>query len=192
LTSSAEPNAGIVACGQCHTEFTGTYRRGNLARHVRHKHIGVHAQMYTCRAGGCLRQFNRSDARLKHERNTHSELGRPSLRTRVCCKLETSVANFREGEPASCAAEGSLEIFASRACDPTTVEPEDGDFDSTKEGMHDTVSTLPAAAWRVFYQLRAGLDTAQYSRLCDTLFPRWATLAQELKDQGLVRFQCVQ
>jgi hypothetical protein len=62
-----------INCGQCHVKFTGQYRRGNLARHVKHKHGKT---KILCTAPGCVRVFARSDARLKHERHDHPEIQR--------------------------------------------------------------------------------------------------------------------
>lgn len=65
---------GTISCGQCNVTFTGTYRRGNLARHVRQKHTEAKAGPYACAADGCYRVFARQDARLKHARKQHPGL----------------------------------------------------------------------------------------------------------------------
>jgi hypothetical protein len=59
----------------CTSEFHGTYRRGNLARHCRLKHKGkiVH---YKCEAEACMSVFKRQDARLKHYRKHHPGLAK--------------------------------------------------------------------------------------------------------------------
>lgn len=59
----------------CHTQFTGDYRKGNLARHKRQRH-GRHgsAVQVPCEVHGCGRVFKRKDARLKHYRKHHPHL----------------------------------------------------------------------------------------------------------------------
>ncbi|KAF1850321.1 uncharacterized protein K460DRAFT_400389 [Cucurbitaria berberidis CBS 394.84] len=63
-----------ICCRQCGVQFTGAYQRGNLARHVRHKHTAVKGGLYTCPADGCYKDFARQDARLKHARKHHPGL----------------------------------------------------------------------------------------------------------------------
>jgi hypothetical protein len=85
-TPTAPPSIGatdddIICCGQCGVEFTGVYRRGNLGRHVRHKHTQAKGGPFTCMAEGCYKVFARQDARLKHARNHHPGLhGEPIQR----------------------------------------------------------------------------------------------------------------
>ncbi|KAF1836957.1 hypothetical protein BDW02DRAFT_566548 [Decorospora gaudefroyi] len=64
----------IVVCKRCSAEFTGPYRRGNLGRHTRAKHVAIHIP---CFATDCSATFRRIDARIKHCRKYHPELGLP-------------------------------------------------------------------------------------------------------------------
>jgi uncharacterized Zn-finger protein len=70
------PIPDIVRCNhhRCQAEYKGRYRKGNLARHMRLKH-GISVMVYYCKASGCTRDFRRQDARLKHHRKRHPELG---------------------------------------------------------------------------------------------------------------------
>lgn len=46
-----------------------------MHRHMRLKHSGKPERQFTCDARGCDRAFKRQDARLKHMRRKHPELG---------------------------------------------------------------------------------------------------------------------
>lgn len=58
-------------CKWCHQVFTGKYSRGNCARHIHQKHRGVTNDnpQHLCRV--CKREFNRKDAKRKHEWKQH-------------------------------------------------------------------------------------------------------------------------
>lgn len=71
-----------IKCGDCDAVFTGNYRRGNLARHVRLKHTQGYPVTYPCTAYGCHSVFRRKDARLKHLHKRHPELYHPPVRQR--------------------------------------------------------------------------------------------------------------
>jgi hypothetical protein len=71
-----------ISCAHCNQNFTGTYRNGNLARHVRQKHAGAYRSLYECTAQGCSKVFQRQDARLKHARKKHPELHSPPIQRR--------------------------------------------------------------------------------------------------------------
>ncbi|KAF1829410.1 hypothetical protein BDW02DRAFT_583714 [Decorospora gaudefroyi] len=73
LRASSSVDDSTICCGQCHVQFTGTYRRGNLARHVRHKHAQLKRDV-VCTVDGCNKTFARQDARLKHARRHHPGL----------------------------------------------------------------------------------------------------------------------
>ncbi|KAF5854162.1 hypothetical protein GGP41_006960 [Bipolaris sorokiniana] len=74
ISISTVIDGNTLGCSQCGVEFTGRYRRGNLARHARHKHSKAAKVPLTCSAHGCSRTFARQDARVKHERKHHPEL----------------------------------------------------------------------------------------------------------------------
>jgi hypothetical protein len=64
----------------CTLKFTGIHRRGTLHRHVRLKHMTGQTSVkqektYPCRVESCDKAFKRQDARLKHCRSKHPELG---------------------------------------------------------------------------------------------------------------------
>jgi hypothetical protein len=63
----------VIRCDECNQEFHGTYRRGNMNRHRRQKHQTQSS--YPCADPNCPRVFGRQDARLKHQRRHHPELG---------------------------------------------------------------------------------------------------------------------
>ncbi|RYN78482.1 hypothetical protein AA0119_g3047 [Alternaria tenuissima] len=66
--------ADVVRCTQCHVAFTGAYAKGNLGRHLRHKHALVREVIYRCTVSGCDKTFARKDAKLKHARKHHPGL----------------------------------------------------------------------------------------------------------------------
>jgi hypothetical protein len=57
---------------RCTATFSGTYRKGNLARHKRTSHNDP--KRYICEDDTCARQFKRQDARLKHYRKRHPNI----------------------------------------------------------------------------------------------------------------------
>ncbi len=71
------PTPDTVRCQQCLTLFTGTYRKGNLARHIRDQHAVVKGKKFKCTDARCDKWFTRKDALLKHARvcqpGLHSE-----------------------------------------------------------------------------------------------------------------------
>lgn len=65
-----------IKCEHCDQEFTGRYAKGNMRRHVFHKHghrVGKH---YKCR--GCEKRYSRIDARHTHEDTFHPDLRLPA------------------------------------------------------------------------------------------------------------------
>jgi hypothetical protein len=66
----------ILRCPSCDVSFVGTYRRGNLSRHIRQKHQSTPTP-YVCEADGCHKAYYRQDARLKHYRTKHPHLAPP-------------------------------------------------------------------------------------------------------------------
>ncbi|KAG9187150.1 hypothetical protein G6011_05021 [Alternaria panax] len=64
----------VLRCGQCHVAFTGAYGKGNLGRHMRHKHALIKEAVYKCTVSGCDKTFARKDAMLKHARKQHPGL----------------------------------------------------------------------------------------------------------------------
>lgn len=69
-TSSQSP-AEVPCLEQgCKAMFSGKYRRGNLARHMRLKHVKEAGErLYFCEE--CGKAYHRQDARLKHYRRKH-------------------------------------------------------------------------------------------------------------------------
>jgi serine/threonine protein kinase len=59
----------VLSCRECAERFTGTWREGNFARHLRLKHRSDLNVSYSCSV--CHKSYARSDALLKHERNKH-------------------------------------------------------------------------------------------------------------------------
>ncbi|KAF1950467.1 hypothetical protein CC80DRAFT_227461 [Byssothecium circinans] len=73
-SASASTPAATLECviAGCDAKFSGEYRKGNLARHIRLRHA-ADGRIYPC--AGCTKKFNRQDARLKHYRRRHPHLG---------------------------------------------------------------------------------------------------------------------
>jgi Zn finger protein HypA/HybF involved in hydrogenase expression len=80
----------------CHALFTGTYRKGNLARHMRSKHATGDNELFRCQYERCERCFQRQDAREKHYRKHHPRFRRPANERRAkrsfCANTETQGA----------------------------------------------------------------------------------------------------
>jgi hypothetical protein len=82
-TSSA---SDALCCSEpdCHATFHGNHRKGSFNRHRRLYHQPEGVKLYPCVHPSCERVFKRQDARLKHHRRRHPELGEdePVLRPR--------------------------------------------------------------------------------------------------------------
>ncbi|KAH8731165.1 hypothetical protein GQ44DRAFT_722808 [Phaeosphaeriaceae sp. PMI808] len=76
-TPADEPDVLLCLKDGCKKMFQGKYRRGTLHRHMRLKHNNEQEREYKCEAHGCNKVFKRQDARLKHHRSKHLELGCP-------------------------------------------------------------------------------------------------------------------
>jgi hypothetical protein len=182
---SGVTTSSVISCGQCGTHFTGSYRRGNLARHVRNKHGQVKGS-YTCRALDCLRTFRRQDARLKHERKAHPELDHLPLQPRQQPEYAPPVA--QPYHDTSLVTRTNFDV--KHECPQHhNTEHEDADrimTDARNVLTIDPAPMLPLAALQTFARLHAELDADDYSHACDTLFTRWEAIAQELKDKKSV------
>jgi hypothetical protein len=58
-----------VKCSHCERRYTGQFAKGNMRRHVIHKHGHGRGKLYRCRV--CDKPYRRSDARGTHERMLH-------------------------------------------------------------------------------------------------------------------------
>ncbi|KAF2027130.1 hypothetical protein EK21DRAFT_115133 [Setomelanomma holmii] len=182
-TSSALPTSGYTdgnyeACGQCGQEFTGSYRRGNLARHVRQKHQDTGP--YPCTAEGCSKKYKRSDARSNHMRKSHPELrplppvqrrrGTEHYSTGPYSPDRKSVVHDDGQHVYKCAP--AHEVIKT---DPSTMLP-------SARGVSDDIEQLPRALCMIFATLRLNFDPATYSRICDSFFKRWESVVHKLQE----------
>jgi hypothetical protein len=177
-----DTTSSVVSCDQCGVKFTGRWQTGNLSRHVRLKHKEVGGASYTCQVDGCLRSFQRQDARLKHERKKHPELHHSTERPRHRTELHPRVDSSYENTPSLTAQ--SCRNHAHPLAQSLLAEYDNKKTISTyprQDPTSDLVVSLPPAAWRTFNKLRATLDADQWACRCDLLFSRWATIAQNLK-----------
>jgi hypothetical protein len=73
-SSLKSDTSDVLYCNEngCAASSTGSYRKGNLARHKRLIHS--RHEPYLCESAGCGRSFKRQDARLKHYRKHHPRL----------------------------------------------------------------------------------------------------------------------
>lgn len=63
----------VTTCGLCRAQFTGRYQQGNYSRHMRQQHSRTRAHSnLECVCRVCKKEFNRQDARRKHEWKQHS------------------------------------------------------------------------------------------------------------------------
>lgn len=69
----------VLCCSEpsCEATFHGHHRRGSFNRHRRLYHQPEGSKTYPCEHSSCGRTFKRQDARLKHHRGHHPELGEP-------------------------------------------------------------------------------------------------------------------
>jgi hypothetical protein len=78
----------VLCCSEptCDVTFRGHHRRGSFNRHRRLYHQPDGSKTYPCELPSCGRIFKRQDARLKHHRQHHPELGErePVPRSRHC------------------------------------------------------------------------------------------------------------
>ncbi|KAF2123534.1 hypothetical protein P153DRAFT_161831 [Dothidotthia symphoricarpi CBS 119687] len=146
-----------IQCGQCDVRFTGKYRRGNLARHVRHKHSESRGGPYTCSANGCSKVYRRQDAKLKHERQRHAELHCPQEQSRHSLPIR----------------QGSFISSIHQVIDSNeqSKPPFQGE-------------TLAQTAQVVFSQLYTKLDYDDYTRFCDAFLAHWEAIVQELRNKN--------
>ncbi|KAH7069551.1 hypothetical protein BKA63DRAFT_84812 [Paraphoma chrysanthemicola] len=159
LPTSRYTDSNTACCGQCSQQFRGSYRRGNLARHVRHKHQGAKGGPYTCTADGCFRVYQRQDARLKHMRKKHPDLPLPTYQSR------------RGLEHCSTGLSDSERTFGQHS----SVEPE-------SIGHCETTSPQRLTpAHHVFATLQQKLDYVTFSETCDNFFMRWERIVHELR-----------
>lgn len=67
-----------LECPECGQSYHGPHRRGTMHRHMRLRHASRGSDKdYFCEAKHCGKSFRRQDARLKHYRKQHPELGTP-------------------------------------------------------------------------------------------------------------------
>ncbi|KAH6615298.1 hypothetical protein C7974DRAFT_62605 [Boeremia exigua] len=94
LSSTSVASNDVLYCSDCPRQFTGKWKKTNLARHDRSKHQNG-GRTYPCKAAGCISVFKRSDARLKHYRKRHSSLAQdPVLRPRS--SISTGLGSWEE------------------------------------------------------------------------------------------------
>lgn len=172
-----------TVCDRCGIAFTGKYRQGNLARHVRLKHNDGKGSLYLCNAEGCSRVFQRQDARLKHERSRRPDLphlSAPQSRSRSNHRYDSALTSQRRNDEPS---RYSIAQSFVGDNDGGEVAPI-----SVDEFEYHILSRLPPVAWKIFLELYSTLDECQWASRCDALFLRWTTMARSLKEQGCVIF----
>ena len=171
-----------ISCGECGKEYTGKHSRGNLARHERHKHGERKEAPYLCLVQGCRSVFERSDARLKHTRRRHPELGQPPVQRQQGTEFDGSSASIRThaAVPQDLAYNVgqlgqwlSAEQRHSRNHMPAVQHEAD---------TSDGVGQLPSAAKCVLSTLRTNLEFAKYVRARNAFFARWDGIVQQLQD----------
>jgi hypothetical protein len=99
---AAVPDVLVCNYAGCKVTFTGAYRKGNQARHIKLKHHPANDSFYPCEVETCHHAFRRQDARLKHYRSHHQHLasaapirrGMPSK----SIKTDTQEATSGEGD----------------------------------------------------------------------------------------------
>lgn len=122
-----------LSCSLCAASFTGNYRRGNLQRHIRHKHGPQERHRRTCEV--CQKEFERSDALFKHYRKRHPD--RADLAPPPAVR---KYAKASDG-PASGAAAGP-KMGRSNEAESSGVVAQQTDTSIPRAGSQDTVIPL--------------------------------------------------
>lgn len=93
----------FIGCDQCSTRFTGRHRNGNRGRHMRLKHSKDAVIEYRCLAEECNKTFQRTDARLKHVRNSHPALlqASPQYKHDIAARWEVPTGSVLPFNPPS-------------------------------------------------------------------------------------------
>lgn len=138
---SISEGTDIIFCNypSCDRSFTGAHRRGNFLRHQRISHSSHSGyQDYPCQL--CSKVFRRQDARLKHQRKYHPELGTESPVPRAPRKAsERRQSRFSYMYPPHTTQDFDFESSQ----DHTTLQSTD--FDSNEEALKSTTSLLDSA-----------------------------------------------
>ncbi|KAF2825193.1 hypothetical protein CC86DRAFT_39948 [Ophiobolus disseminans] len=181
LPISSPGDNNIISCGQCNKEFTGTYRRGNLKRHVQQKHIKAKGGPYTCTAENCFSVFQRADARLKHARSKHPELNLPPVQRRHGTEHDAANPYLFMIEDIDVAQEPPYNVGQWLQTELGFVNNQLSHVQPIVD--HSVaVQDLPRAAQCAFHALQENLSSSDYSRVCDSFFTRWESIVQQLKD----------
>jgi hypothetical protein len=178
-TLPTDLNADIdtVTCAQCDQDFTGTYRNGNLARHVRQKHAAGNRSAYECTAQGCSRVFQRPDARLKHARKRHPELRLPPVQRRHGTEHYPATPYVQEGVHVA----HDLDYNVGQWLQPDDLQDDNHAHKAEDKGNSPVgIEHLSYAAQYVLTILKARLHPTDYSRSCDSFFTRWESIVQQL------------
>ncbi|KAH9865459.1 hypothetical protein J1614_009043 [Plenodomus biglobosus] len=94
-SSTSAPVPDTVYCGLCNIPFQGAYRKGSYARHMRLKHNNNTPTAYFCEYCSSPKPFKRQDARLKHYRKHHPDLGvKPARPRRPSGISQTSSSSY--------------------------------------------------------------------------------------------------
>lgn len=94
-SSTSGPLSDTILCEQCPSIFRGNYRNGNKARHMRLKHTSKSPAVYACDHCPIRKAFNRKDARLKHYRKYHPDLGLEPARPRRLSAISQTSSSSR-------------------------------------------------------------------------------------------------
>jgi hypothetical protein len=117
------------------SSFTGKYRKGNLARHMRLKHKTSY-QGYKCEAAGCEKTYRRQDALLDHQRRKHQYVSlpqrtprdpwdMPNLASSKVSSIQPSMSLLRPTSP-----EATTNTYTKTSQDPKDAENESAQHES--------------------------------------------------------------
>jgi hypothetical protein len=166
--SIGAPDTDTILCERCGVEFTGVYRSGNLARHVRHKHAEAKEGQYICIAKGCDRVFARQDARLKHARKRHPGLHDEPVHRKQGYKTSSHTADS-SARPNLHEAPVPLHESTVRPLSLRLVTASAVDSDETMQGGYGTVATYHGFTTTPYSNLavRTTTNTMPGSSTCD-------------------------
>ncbi|KAH7080056.1 hypothetical protein BKA63DRAFT_234187 [Paraphoma chrysanthemicola] len=164
---SVKSQDDITTCDYCKVTFTGRYGRGNCARHIRQQHSGRVTQLDSgCLCRVCKKQFNRQDARRKHEWKKHRLHDTRPLPRRQAAEHDDSSSHTGTNDVAS--DQGTL------TCTHTVFE------DASVERRY-CIPDLSYRAYDHFALAKGQLDDGTYDRFCEQFLAWCVYIVGELR-----------
>ncbi|KAH7086368.1 hypothetical protein FB567DRAFT_69267 [Paraphoma chrysanthemicola] len=164
---SVKSQDDVTTCDYCGATFTGRYGRGNCSRHIRQQHSGRVTQLDSgCLCRVCKKQFNRQDARRKHEWKKHRLHDTRPLPRRQAAEHDDSSSHTGTNDVAS--DQGTL------TCAHTVFE------DASVERRY-RIPDLSYRAHHHFALVKGELEDDGYDRFCEQFLAWCEYIVGELR-----------